>query len=189
MLMCFLAGMAASQSNGDVRLTSGATTSSGRLEIFLQGTWGTICNDGFTEGAALAACRQLGYYDVQNYGTVRTLRVPVAPNSTQILLHNVNCDYDLSSNEGHILRCGYSEIPPIPSDCSHNTDVAVQCFGSLYTSPYDTQVRLRGGAYPSSGKLEVYLNNQWGTVCYDELEFDISAANTCLLYTSPSPRD
>ena len=65
--------LTASQSNGDVRLTNGATTSSGRLEIFLKGTWGTICNDGFTKGAALAACRQLGYYDVQNYGTVRTL--------------------------------------------------------------------------------------------------------------------
>ena len=63
----------ASQSNGDVRLANEATTGSGRLEIFLKGTWGTICNDGFTKGAALAACRQLGYYDVQNYGTVRTL--------------------------------------------------------------------------------------------------------------------
>ena len=50
--------------------------------------------------------------------------------------------------------------------------------GSLNTSPYDTQVRLQGGTYRSSGTLEVYLNSQWGTVCYDELEFDTDAANT-----------
>ena len=62
--------------------------------------------------------------------------------------------------------------------CTSSASYYTHAVGSLYTSPYDTQVRLRGGAYPSSGKLEVYLNNQWGTVCYDELEFDISAANT-----------
>ena len=50
--------------------------------------------------------------------------------------------------------------------------------GSLNTSPYDTQVRLQGGAYPSSGTVEVYLNNQWGTVCYNEILFDTYAANT-----------
>lgn len=65
--------LTASQSNGDVRLANVATTNSGRLEIFLRGTWGTICYDGFTRGAALSACRQLGYYNVQNYGTVRNL--------------------------------------------------------------------------------------------------------------------
>ena len=65
--------LTASQSNGDVRLVNVATTNSGRLEIFLRGTWGTICYDGFTRGAALSACRQLGYYNVQSYGTVRNL--------------------------------------------------------------------------------------------------------------------
>ena len=65
--------LTASQSNGDVRLANVSTTNSGRLEIFLRGTWGTICNDGFTRGAALSACRQLGYYNVQSYGTVRNL--------------------------------------------------------------------------------------------------------------------
>lgn len=69
----FIHQLTASQSNGDVRLANMSTTNSGRLEIFLRGTWGTICYDGFTKGAALAACRQLGYYDVLNYGTVRNL--------------------------------------------------------------------------------------------------------------------
>ena len=66
------------QSNGDVRLANRtgdaeSDTVEGRLEIFLNGRWGTICNDGFTEGAALAACRQLGYHDQSTFGTVRAL--------------------------------------------------------------------------------------------------------------------
>ena len=30
---------------------------------------------------------------------------------------------------------------------------------------YAGQVRLRGGQYPSEGRVEIYLNNQWGTIC------------------------
>ena len=32
---------------------------------------------------------------------------------------------------------------------------------------YAGQVRLRGGQYPSEGRVEIYLNNQWGTICAD----------------------
>ena len=39
---------------------------------------------------------------------------------------------------------------------------------------YDGAVRLTGGTYASSGLLEIFLNNQWGTVC-DSL-FSIPAA-------------
>ena len=36
-------------------------------------------------------------------------------------------------------------------------------------SPYDTAVRLVDGGtgFLSSGTVEVYLNNEWGTICYD----------------------
>ena len=62
-----------SQSNGDVRLANMTEAKSGRLEIFLSRQWGTVCSDGFTKGAALAACRQLGYYDQSTFGTVEAL--------------------------------------------------------------------------------------------------------------------
>ena len=63
----------ASQSNGDIRLANVTSTGIGRVEIFLNRTWGTICSDDFNEGAALAACRQLGHYDHLQFGTVETL--------------------------------------------------------------------------------------------------------------------
>ena len=47
--------------NGDIRLQNGTQPFNGRLEICLNGTWGTICNNQFGGVDASVACRQLGF--------------------------------------------------------------------------------------------------------------------------------
>ena len=43
-----------------LRLFDGDTDSEGRLEVNYDGTWGTVCDDGFNNVDAGVACRQLG---------------------------------------------------------------------------------------------------------------------------------
>ena len=47
-------------SDGEVQLVDGASTLEGRLEICINGAWGTVCNDDFDSTAAMVVCRQLG---------------------------------------------------------------------------------------------------------------------------------
>lgn len=46
---------------GSIRLVDGYSFSDGRLEIYYNGTWGTVCDDHFNVVAATVACQQLGY--------------------------------------------------------------------------------------------------------------------------------
>ena len=60
---------------GRLRLVNGTQiqSSAGRLEIYLSGRWGTICDVGFGLEDATLACNQLGYETYQRYGTVGQL--------------------------------------------------------------------------------------------------------------------
>ena len=46
-----------------VRLMDGDFTNEGRVEVYCNGEWGTVCNTTFDLNDAGTVCRQLGYAD------------------------------------------------------------------------------------------------------------------------------
>ena len=168
--MLSLSTLAYSQSNGDVRLVDGRNSYEGRLEIFLKGKWGTFCGTDktkFTRGAAEAACKQLGYNDQIEYGSINHLNFPKASSDAPIHIGLADCDYRFAVGELHILRCNISE--EVSTECSQNTAIGVKCEHVSRWIPsqtYNTAVRLSNTTeYTSSGVLEIYLSDVWGNVC------------------------
>ncbi|XP_071836934.1 scavenger receptor cysteine-rich domain-containing protein DMBT1-like [Apostichopus japonicus] len=141
-------GEDASVSCRTVRLVGGVNPREGRVEVYHDGQWGTICDDGWDDNDALVICRQLGYGDV---GT-GWQSAKYGRGSDPIWLDDIAC----SGSEMQIEDCG--SIAWGEHNCGHSQDASVHC----------GTVRLVGGAFPQEGRIEVYHDDQWGTICDHE---------------------
>ena len=47
--------------DGDIRLAGRSYNNVGRIELCVNGTWGTVCDTSFDNKDASVVCRQLGY--------------------------------------------------------------------------------------------------------------------------------
>ena len=99
-----------------MRLADGARENEGRVEIFRDGHWGTVCDDNWDINDANVVCRMLNYS--------RALRAPgqafFGYGNGKIWLSNVNC----KGNETTLLNC-VSGLGA--SDCDHHEDASVIC--------------------------------------------------------------
>ena len=49
---------------GELRLTGGSSPTEGRVEVCIEGMWGTVCDSSWAAKDAEVACRQAGYLSV-----------------------------------------------------------------------------------------------------------------------------
>ena len=47
--------------SGMIRLQGGSYSNEGRVEVYCNGQWGSMCNNGFGSTDAQTICKQLGY--------------------------------------------------------------------------------------------------------------------------------
>lgn len=46
---------------GAIRLAGGVHLNGGRIEVCVNGQWGTVCDDGWNVNNSKVVCKQLGY--------------------------------------------------------------------------------------------------------------------------------
>ncbi|XP_072182170.1 uncharacterized protein [Diadema setosum] len=109
-----------------VRLVGGPNEKEGRVEIFCDGLWGTMCDYGLDLKEAHAVCRQLGYPRASAYFT----NAHFGQGSGPIWLdHGVYCP---TGNENSLLECfrlPWGCYHSAWSSCGHDDDVGVRCEG------------------------------------------------------------
>ncbi|XP_033890108.2 HHIP-like protein 1 isoform X1 [Acipenser ruthenus] len=110
--------------NGTLRLVNKeGMHNQGRVEIYIQNEWGTVCDDLWNIKAAAVVCRQLGFLYVvraskkAQFGEGKHLR---------ILLDDVQCE----GYEDSLLDCKHSEIGI--HNCDHQEDAGVICGNEEY---------------------------------------------------------
>ena len=89
----------------------------GRVEIFYNGNWGTVCDDDWDINDARVVCRQLGFSDaVSAPGSAR-----FGAGSGHIWLDDVRC----SGSESSIINCQHRGWGV--ENCGHHEDASVIC--------------------------------------------------------------
>ncbi|MGH0144772.1 UNVERIFIED_CONTAM: hypothetical protein FKN15_004171 [Acipenser sinensis] len=144
--------------DGTLRLVGGMGNHEGRLEVYYNGQWGTVCDDGWTESNIQVVCKQLGFRYIEG-----SVQHHFAVGTGQIFLDDVSC----SGKESCLVQCGRKKWRK--HDCTHQEDVSVVCSPDRDVNgiPSSLPMRLMDGENEKEGRVEIYINGQWGTICDD----------------------
>ncbi|XP_041066873.1 deleted in malignant brain tumors 1 protein-like [Carcharodon carcharias] len=135
-----------------LRLSDSGSPCAGRLEIYYNGTWGSVCDDSWDLTDADVVCKQL------HCGKALDVTLPAScgPGSGPVWLEGFNC----SGEESFLWQCPSAYWGS--HDCTHKEDVKIMC-------SEHKELRLVNGKHRCEGRAEVFYNGTWGTVCSEAL--------------------
>ncbi|XP_041475667.1 deleted in malignant brain tumors 1 protein-like [Lytechinus variegatus] len=162
-----------------VRLVGGENDAEGTVNVMHNGSWGTVCDFNWDLRDASVVCRMLGFGGALE--APRSARF--GQGSGRILLNWVECD----GSEDTFADCTHPGIGDY-SYCGHNKDAGVVCFlGGMISIIFSIKlkfrlryivlnfalvVRLADGASEYEGRVEIFHEGSWGTVCDDMWDLD-----------------
>ncbi|KAM6225919.1 scavenger receptor cysteine-rich type 1 protein M130-like [Porphyrio hochstetteri] len=135
---------------------------SGRLQVFYNGTWGSVCSNSMTPQTVSLACKELGCGDaisLDPFPTYGTLPGPA-------WLDRVEC------GERHSSFWQCPSAPWHPQSCTDLRDE------THITCQDREKIRAVGGESGCWGRVEVWHHGSWGTVCDDSWDM-LDAAVAC----------
>ncbi|KAL4219781.1 scavenger receptor [Mactra antiquata] len=152
-----------------IRLVNGSGLYEGRVELKVNGIWGTICNDSFDINDAEVLCRMLNLSATWYDGNAR-----YGKGNGPIFATNLGCN----GHETHVNQCSYD----LSTTCTHSNDVSILCTKPIIPI---TDIRLTDGVGLYDGRVEIQMNGTWGDVCYDSFTGTEANALCNMLFNLP----
>ena len=105
----------------DVRLVDGANEREGRVEVYYNGSWGTVCDDSWDINDAQVVCRMLGY----PVAGAAIGSAAFGEGQGSIVLDDVVCQ----GGEDSLAECSHPGF--FEHNCRHAEDAGVRCLGKF----------------------------------------------------------
>ena len=117
MLLCAYLPTLAAYAEGDIRLVGGTSPHEGRVEVYHNGQWGTVCHDHWDVTDATVVCRQFDHFEA----TSAPGHAAFGQGSGPIWYDDVEC----SGSETYLTQCSHTALGV--HNCSHDDDASVVC--------------------------------------------------------------
>ncbi|NWR42454.1 C163A protein, partial [Regulus satrapa] len=133
-----------------LRLVNG-NDCAGRVEVFYNGTWGSVCSNRMSQLVAVIMCKHLGCGD----GGAIATDFKYGRGSGPTWLDHIECSEQHSS----LWQC--QSDPWDPRSCDNRAEE------THITCTDREKLRVMGGEDGCSGRVEMWHQGSWGTICDD----------------------